>query len=203
MNEKHRPRNGLFRHETLSDYLPWFLIALVIVLMAVQLQIQGRIWWCELDAPLYLWTRDAWSPHTSQHLFDPYSLTHFLHGFLFLWGANLLFRGKIRFSWLLLVGVLGESLWEVIENSPSIIERYRANTASLDYFGDSIANSIGDVTACVAGFIAAYRLRLWKSLAIFAIIEVFLLVTIRDSLLLNIVMLIYPFEAVKVWQAGA
>ncbi|QQS43235.1 MAG: DUF2585 family protein [Acidobacteriota bacterium] len=163
----------------------------------------GRIWWCELDSPIYLVTFDAWSSHTSQHLFDPYALTHLLHGFLFLWGANLLFRGKIAFSWLLLVCVFGEAVWEVIENSPSIIERYRANTASLDYFGDSIANSIGDVASCVLGFIAAYKLRFWKSLAVFVLIELFLIFTIRDSLLINIVMLLWPIEAIKVWQTGA
>lgn len=196
------PRNGLFRHETFRDYLPWILMAAVIVWMSIQLPLQGRIWWCELDPPVYLWTIDAWSSHTSQHLFDPYSLTHLLHGFLFLWGANLLFRGKIAFSWLLLVCVFGEAVWEVVENSPGIIERYRANTASLDYFGDSVANSIGDVIACILGFITAYKLRFWKSLALFAIIEIFLIVTIRDSLLINIIMLIYPIEAIKVWQTG-
>lgn len=197
-----RPRNGLFRHETFKDYLPWILMGLVLVAMTVQLWLQGRIWWCELDTPIQLITFDAWSSHTSQHLFDPYSFTHLLHGFLFLWGATLLFRGRIGFAWLLLVAVLGESIWEVIENSPWIIERYRTNTASLDYFGDSIANSIGDVIACILGFITAYKLRFWKSLILFAVIEIVLMVTIRDSLLINIIMLIYPVEAIKTWQAG-
>jgi len=197
-----RPRNGLFRHETFKDYLPWILMGLVLVAMTVQLWLQGRIWWCELDTPIHLITFDAWSSHTSQHLFDPYSFTHLLHGFLFLWGATLLFRGRIGFAWLLLVAVLGESIWEVIENSPWIIERYRTNTASLDYFGDSIANSIGDVIACILGFITAYKLRFWKSLILFAVIEIVLMVTIRDSLLINIIMLIYPVEAIKTWQAG-
>lgn len=198
-----RSRNGLFRHETFKDYLPWILMAAVFAWMTFQLWFLGRIWWCEHDSPIYLVTLDAWSTHTSQHLFDPYTLTHLLHGFLFLWGANLLFRGKIAFSWLLLVCVFGEAVWEVIENSPSIIERYRANTASLDYFGDSIANSIGDVAACVLGFITAYKLRFWKSLAVFVLIELFLIFTIRDSLLINIVMLLWPIEAIKVWQTGA
>lgn len=201
-SEGSRPRNGLFRHETFRDYLPWILMGIVLLWMSFQLWFQGRIWWCELDSPVYLWTPDAWSSHTSQHLFDPYAFTHLLHGFLFLWGANLLFRGRIAFSWLLLVCVFGESIWEVIENSPSIIERYRTNTASLDYFGDSIANSVGDVVACVIGFITAYKLRIWKSLAAFAIVEITLMLTIRDSLLINIVMLLYPIEAIKIWQAG-
>lgn len=177
-------------------------MASIILLMTVQLWFQGRVWWCELDSAIYLITKDAWSSHTSQHLFDPYSFTHLLHGVLFLWGANLLFRGRITFSWLLLVAVFGESLWEVIENSPFIIGKYRANTASLDYFGDSITNSIGDVISCVIGFITAYKLRFWKSLILFAVIEIMLMVTIRDSLLINIVMLLYPIAAIKNWQTG-
>lgn len=201
-DEGARPRNGLFRHETFTDYLPWLLMAAILGWMSFQLWLLGRIWWCEFDSPVYLWTPDAWSQHTSQHLLDPYAFTHLLHGFLFLWGANLLFRGRIAFSWLLLVCVFGEGIWEVIENSPSIIERYRANTASLDYFGDSIANSIGDVVACVIGFITAYKLRIWKSLAVFAVVEIVLMLTIRDSLLINVVMLLYPIEAIRIWQAG-
>jgi hypothetical protein len=197
-----KPRNGLFRHERFVDYLPWILMLVVILFMSLELWHEGRIWWCELDYPIYLWTPDAWSPHTSQHLFDPYSFTHLLHGVLFLWAANLLFRGRIRFAWILLFAVFGESIWEVIENSPWIIEKYRANTASLNYFGDSIANSIGDVISCIIGFITAYKLRFWKSLILFAVIEITLMITIRDSLIINIIMLIYPVEAIKTWQVG-
>ena len=195
-------RADLFRHDSFLDYLPWLMMIFVIIWMGVQLWFQGRLWWCRWDTPLYFWTVDAWSKHTSQHFIDPYFFTHVLHGFLFLWGAQLLFKQRISFSWLLLVAVFGEGLWEVIENSPSVIERYRANTASLDYFGDSIANSIGDVIACIVGFVAAYWLKFWRALAVFFLIEVLLVIMIRDSLLINIVMLIYPFEAVKIWQTG-
>ncbi len=195
-------RPELFRHESFTDYIPWVLMAGVIIWMSFQLWFQGRIWWCELDSPIYLWTPDAWSSHTSQHFLDPYSLTHLLHGFLFLWAANLFFRGRVAFAWLLLVCVFGESLWEVLENSPGIIERYRANTASLDYFGDSIANSIGDVVSCIIGFVVAHKLRFWKSLAVFVLIEILLIVTVRDSLLINILMLLYPFDAIREWQTA-
>jgi len=98
--------------------------------------------------------------------------------------------------------MLGESIWEVIENSKYVIEIYRTNTASLEYFGDSIANSIGDVIACVAGFFISYKLGVWRSIVIFVIIEILLTLTIKDSLLINVIMLIYPIEAIKMWQTG-
>lgn len=194
--------DGLFRHESFRDYLPWILMAAVLIWMTLQLWFLGRIWWCELDSPIYILTFDPISDHTSQHFFDPYTLTHLLHGFLFLWLAQLLFRGKVGFAWLLLVAVFAEAVWEVVENSPMIIERYRQNTASLEYFGDSIANSAGDVIACIVGFIVAYKLKFWKSLAVFIVVEIFLILTIRDSLIINIILLIYPFEALKDWQIG-
>lgn len=201
-----RYRDKLFNHENWQDYIPWFLIFLTLVLMVFILSNGGRIWWCKWDAPVHLVTLGAWSKHTSQHFFDPYSFTHFLHGFLFLWALDLivhkLLGKKLSFAWLLFAAVLAEAIWEIVENSPTIIERYREQTASLDYFGDSIANSLGDVLACSVGFVAAYFLRFWRALAVFLFIEIILILTIRDSLLLNILMLIYPLEAIKIWQTG-
>jgi hypothetical protein len=178
----------------------------VLVFTVVQLHFSGRIWWCKWDTPLYFATFDAWSNHTSQHFIDPYFFTHVLHGFLFLWILNLIFdvilKIKVPKAWLLLIAVFAESVWEIVENSPAVIERYRENTASLDYFGDSIANSLGDIVACIIGFIVAYELKFWRSLIVFLIIEILLILTISDSLLINIIMLIYPIEAIKVWQTG-
>jgi hypothetical protein len=96
-----------------------------------------------------------------------------------------------------------ECAWEVFENSTYVIEKYRENTASLDYFGDSIANSVGDVLACATGYLIAKKLGAWRSLIFFVLVELILLVWIRDSLLLNVVMLIYPSNAIKAWQLGA
>ncbi len=90
----------------------------------------------------------------------------------------------------------------MVENSEYIIELYRANTASLEYVGDSIANSVGDVVACIVGFLIAYKLKVWRSILLFFIIEAILVLTIKDSLLINILMLIHPIEAIKVWQSG-
>lgn len=182
-------------------------MAVVLAYTVFQLNFQERIWWCKLDTPLHFWTFDAWSDHTSQHFIDPYFFTHVLHGFLFLWLTNVvfewIFKMKVSKAWLLSVAVIGESAWEILENSPSIIELYRTNTASLDYFGDSIANSIGDIVACAFGFIIAYELRFWRALALFSIIEIVLVFTIKDSLLINIIMLIHPIEAIKAWQVVA
>ncbi len=172
----------------------------VIVLMAIVLAWQGRIWWCRWDTPIYLWSSDVWSKHNSQHLFDPYAFTHLLHGFMFFWLARLIFSHRIGFAWMLFTAVLGESAWEIFENSKYVIELYRTNTVSLEYFGDSIANSIGDVIACIIGFFVAYRLRVWRSIIVFLLIEAILILTIKDSLLINIIMLIHPIEAIKTWQ---
>lgn len=170
--------------------------------MAIIRDAEGGIWWCKWDSPIYIWSSDIWSKHNSQHLFDPYAFTHVLHGFIFYWLARLIFRKRISFAWTLFAAVLGESIWELIENSRYVIELYRANTASLEYFGDSIANSIGDVIACFTGFYVAYRMQVWRSIIVFFLIEIILVLTIKDSLLINIIMLIHPIEAIKTWQMG-
>lgn len=196
----------LLQHEKRTDYLPWILMALTVIVMCVVLATQGRLWWCRWDSPLFLWSGDVWSKHNSQHLFDPYLFTHLLHGFLFCWVLGLLFhkilRKNLSFAWLLMLSVLAEGIWEIVENSQYVIEIYRANTASLEYFGDSILNSFGDVLACAAGFVIAYNLRLRWSITLFLLVELVLVLTIKDSLLINIVMLIYPVDAIKAWQMG-
>jgi hypothetical protein len=93
-----------------------------------------------------------------------------------------------------------EGFWEVVENSPFVIERYRSHTAALGYEGDSIANSLGDILSCAIGFALARRLGLWGSIILFGGTELALLIWIRDSLLLNVLMLIHPFEGVRGWQ---
>lgn len=199
-------KNSLFIFNSWKDYLPWISILTVVILTLFQLRAQGRIWWCKLDTPLHFWTFDAWSDHTSQHFIDPYFFTHILHGFLFLWILNLIFdtilKVKIPKAWLLFIAVFAESAWEIAENMSFIIERYRENTASLDYFGDSIANSIGDIIACSLGFVIAFELKFRRAIILFVLIEIVLILTINDSLLINIIMLIHPIEAIKTWQTG-
>lgn len=100
------------------------------------------------------------------------------------------------------MAIIVESGWEILENSPIIIDRYRTATISLDYFGDSIANSAIDIAACGLGFLFSARVKWWWSLAAFLLVELVLLLTIRDCLTLNIIMLTYPIEAIKTWQSG-
>jgi hypothetical protein len=147
------------------------------------------------------WVSDAWGPETSQQLFDPYSFTHVLHGFAF---AGLLAliaprAGRRPGLWL---AVTAEAAWEVIENTDFVINRYREATAALGYNGDTVVNSLGDMIACGLGFLIARRLGLLRSALMFAATEVLLLFWIRDSLLLNIVLLVYPSEKLRAWQAG-
>jgi len=186
-----------------SKYFRPALIAVSITAaMAVVLWLQGRIWWCKQgDWAIYI--NQAWgSSHTSQHLLDPYFLTHVLHGVGFFWITGLVMT-KFAVEWRFVAAVVLEACWELLENSNFIIEKYRQNTASFDYFGDSVVNSVGDVAACSLGFWAAVRLGMWKSLALFVTVELFLILWIRDSLLINIVMLVYPLDAIKHWQLGA
>lgn len=191
----------LFVFKSIADYLPWLISAAVLVLMVIILHLQGRTWWCKYgDYAIYI--GDAWnSPHTSQHFLDPYTFTHILHGILFFWLASLIFY-KLSPAWRFFISIFVESAWEVLENTNYIIEKYRENTASLDYFGDSIFNSIGDVLACAVGFIIAYKLGWRRSIVFFILVELILIFWIRDSLLINIIMLIHPLEAIKTWQMG-
>lgn len=179
--------------------LPYFLSIAATVLMVVLLYLQGRLWWCKLgDYRIYV--NEAWnSSHTSQHFFDPYTFTHVLHGVLFFWLASVIFS-RFSVAWQFFITIFAEAAWELLENSNFIIEKYRENTASLDYFGDSILNSVGDVIACGIGFLIAYKLGWWRSLVFFLLTEIMLLIWIRDGLLLNILMLLYPFDEVKSWQ---
>lgn len=177
-------------------------LALVALLAATAfvLRAQGRLWICECGRVL-LWVADAWSADTSQHLADPYSLTHVLHGVAFCGALALLFP-RLEASRRFLLAVLAEAIWEVIENTNYVIDRYREATAALGYTGDTVVNSVGDIAACALGFLIARALGLWRSVVLFVAVEIILVLWIRDSLLLNILMLFYPLDSVKRWQTG-
>lgn len=184
----------------MKKFLPWVVLGGVLCAMAVQLRLQGRFWICACGYVL-AWSGNINSADNSQHLFDPYSFTHVLHGFMFIGLVHLLWP-RLAEAWKI-VGVLTvEALWEVIENSAFIINRYRAATISIGYTGDTILNSFGDILACTLGALVARKLGVVKTLVLAGVIEAILLISIRDSLLLNIIMLIHPIEAIKVWQAG-
>lgn len=181
-------------------FYPTFLMLICVISLILALYWQGRVWWCKVG-DLSPWSSDIWTTHNSQHLFDPYTFTHILHGVIFFWIINLLFK-EMPIWWKFFLIVVIESIWEFTENSSFIIERYRAATVSLDYFGDSIINSLGDVLSCAFGGFIAYKLKFWRSLIYFALTEIILLFWLRDNLTLNILMLIYPIDAIKKWQIG-
>jgi len=172
----------------------------VLLGMIVALRLQGRLWTCSCDYVLF-WSGNINSADNSQQLFDPYTFTHVIHGFLFAGVAYLLWP-YLTGIWNFTVALCAEMLWETIENSSVIIERYRSETVSIGYVGDTILNSVGDVLACALGIIIARRLGLWRTLALAFVIELVLLITVRDNLLLNILMLFYPIDAVRAWQTG-
>jgi Protein of unknown function (DUF2585) len=190
----------LFSFDFEADQWPWFTAAFIIGAAAVLLYFEGRSWWCPAG-DWWPWSWNIWSQHNSQHLIDPYSFTHVLHGIFEFWILGLLFP-RLRLAWRLALAVFIESAWEVTENSSYVIQRYREETISLDYFGDSIINSLSDILCCATGFAIGYKLRFWRSLALFLATEAILIVWIRDSLLINILMLIWPNESIKHWQMG-
>jgi hypothetical protein len=145
------------------------------------------------------WVGDTCSSSNSQQLFDPYSFTHVLHGFLLFWLITLLLRRLAPGRQFLLALAL-EAAWEVFENTRFVIERYRTETAALGYQGDTIVNSFGDLACAVAGFLVARQLGMRRSLVVFVVLEVILVIWIHDSLLLQLLMLIHPVEAIKLWQ---
>ncbi|MCC6493780.1 MAG: DUF2585 family protein [Pirellulales bacterium] len=166
--------------------------------MVLVIRVEGRIWFCKCNRLLFI-VADAWSPHTSQHLFDPYSLSHVQHGLIFYWALRWLLP-KTSWQTRLVAATLMEAGWEIIENSQFVINRYREATAALGYEGDSVVNALGDLLSCVLGFAIAGRFGLRGSIALFVGVEVGLLIRIRDSLLLNVLMLFYPLDSIRDWQ---
>ena len=177
------------------------VIALIFAALAATQLAMGRSAICPCGQ-IALWSGNIQSNQNSQMFADPYSLTHIEHGLLLFWALRLLWpRGSLDLR--LVAGVVVEALWEGIENSPLVIDRYRETTISLGYYGDSVLNSAGDVAFCIAGFLLASRIRGRTAAAVVLGLEAILLVTIRDNLLLNIVMLLWPIAAILNWQAAA
>jgi hypothetical protein len=201
----------------MEENLPWYkkitiptylLIFIGIVLaQVVILYAMGRQVICECGFVKF-WEGDVMSSSNSQQIADWYTFSHIIHGFVFygffIWISKKFFgkSGGLPLGLIFIGAVLLETTWEVIENSTWIIEYYRNNTVSLGYIGDSILNSVFDVIWMAIGFVMARKLPIWSIVLIAIIFEIMTAYFVRDGLLLNILMFIYPSEAVKAWQVG-
>jgi hypothetical protein len=176
------------------------IVALVICL-AVFLEIKMGRNISYQHGPVRLWSGDIKSDQNSQQIFDPYTLTHVIHGALF-YGLTRLALGSPPIAICAIVAITLEAAWEVYENTDQVINRYRAATISLGYFGDSVINSLTDMLACLAGLLLAWRLPTMVTVTWVVVVEVILAFWIRDNLTLNIIMLIHPINAIRAWQMG-
>jgi hypothetical protein len=178
----------------------WAIGAATIAMAAIAELAMGRKIWGISGEP-GVWAGDVNSSHNSQYMTDPYSFSHITHGILF-YALTWLFARKlpVRVRALIALGV--EAAWEIVENTDMIIQRYRAATISLHYYGDSVMNSMCDILSCMVGFGLAYLLPARVSIVAVVVLELTLALWIRDGLFLNIVMLIHPISAIRAWQSA-
>ena len=198
-NLQHPARQSMgvhFRQNT------WIIIA-VIAILAVTAAVE--LWMGRLplgpDGRFGLWEGNIWSSEQSQRFADPYTFSHVIHGMLFyafLW----LVAPQLPVRHRLVCALALEGAWELLENSPLIINRYRETTIALGYVGDSVFNSLSDIFFAGLGFLFTWRARIWLTIAAIVTMEVGTALTVRDNLTLNIIMLVHPVDAIKAWQTA-
>lgn len=191
------PEQGI-KPQATSWQIAYWLIGIGLTMIA-GLIAMGRKAWCP-QADYFPWSWDIWTAHCSQHFVDPYSLSHFQHGLGLFVLLNVCFGKRISLTVNVATVAAIEAIWELAENTSFIINRYREATVSLDYYGDSITNSFGDYVFCLLGVYVAHQLPTRYVVGLFVAAEVISLIWIKDSLLINIVMLISPIDAIREWQ---
>ena len=178
----------------------WFLALGLVAVAAVILLWMGRPAICTCGE-VKLWVGTVQGPDNSQHIADWYTPSHIIHGFLF-YGLGWLFLRRNPPGDRLIAAVLIEAAWEVLENSPIIIDRYREATMALGYNGDSVLNSVFDIGWMVFGFAVARRIPVWATVALALAFELLTLLVIRDNLALNVLMLVAPIDSIRAWQGA-
>lgn len=179
----------------------YVLIAFGIVIITVLIEyFQGHVFFSKTGV-LRFWVGELNSADGSQQITDWYTFSHIIHGFIFYWILRLITKNKLPIWMYFVLAVAIEAGWEILENSPLIINRYREATVSLEYYGDSILNSICDILFMALGFLAARRFPIWLSIILIVLMELGVGYFIRDNLTLNIIMLIYPLDVIKEWQS--
>ncbi|MGV1830328.1 DUF2585 domain-containing protein [Agrobacterium vitis] len=180
-----------------------FWLVVPVIILAVQIlaeHFMGRIWICSCGY-VKLFEVGVNTPGNSQHLADWYTPSHIIHGFLF-YGLGWLVLRRGSFGQRLTLATLIEAGWELLENSPIIINRYRAATMAVGYEGDSILNSAMDTVFMALGFLFAARVPVWLTIVVAVFFELLTGYLIRDNLTLNVIMLVWPVDAIKAWQAA-
>lgn len=191
------------RTQTTPSHRPYIATLLMMLVTALLLRAQGRIW-IAASGKVLLWVSDTFSSENSQHISDPYTFSHMQHGLVFyfflLWMVPKIMKRQITFGWRFFWSATLEAGWELLENSKMVIDRYRNETAAFGYTGDSILNSMADIVFCSMGFVIAHMLGWKKTLALFLMVELSMILLLKDSLMINVIMLLYPLKAIKEWQ---